>query len=84
MTCIHDNEVNNTTEYNLQHDIINPPKLIKNLNVHYFPIIQGCMNTREGKVKFKKFRILLDSGCSFTIVIGGLVEKLSPKKYYVM
>ena len=32
------------------------------------------MNTRKGKVKFKKFHILLDSGCSSTIVMGRLVK----------
>ena len=30
MTCIHDNKVNNITECNLIHDIINTPKLTKN------------------------------------------------------
>ena len=29
MIYIHDNEVNNISEYNLLHDIINPPKLVK-------------------------------------------------------
>ena len=42
------------------------------------------MNTRKGKATFKNFRILLDSGCSYTIVIGRLVEKLHPDKYDVM
>ena len=34
------------------------------------------MNTRKGKAKFKNFLILLDSVCSSTIVIGGIVIKL--------
>ena len=42
------------------------------------------MNTRKGEVKFKKTRILLDSGCSSTIVMGRIVEKLHPKQYAVM
>ena len=42
------------------------------------------MNTRKGKAKFKKFWILLDSGCSSTILIGRLVEKLYSKKDAVM
>ena len=38
------------------------------------------MNTRKGKAKFKSFRILLDSGCSSTIVIVRLVKKLDPEE----
>ena len=38
------------------------------------------MNTRKGKVKFKNVHILLDSGSSFTLVMGRLVKKLSPEK----
>ena len=34
------------------------------------------MNSGRGKVKFKKFQILLDSGYSSTIAIGRLFEKL--------
>ena len=32
----------------------------------------------KGRAKFKNFRILLDSGCSSTIVTKRLVEKLHP------
>ena len=35
MTLIHNNEVKNITEYNLLHNIINPPKRPKKLNIHY-------------------------------------------------
>ena len=84
MMRIHDEEVNNIAECHLLHDIINPPKLTKNLNIHYSPIPHGCMNTKKGKEKFKNFRILLYSGCSSTIVMRGLVEKLNPDQYYVM
>ena len=42
------------------------------------------MNTRKGRVKFKNFRILLDSGFSFTIVMRRMVEKICPKKDAVM
>ena len=42
------------------------------------------MNTIKGKSKFINLRILLDSGCSYTILMVSLVEKLSPKKYYVI
>ena len=44
---IHDNEVNNISEFNLLHDIINPPKRAKNLNIHYSPIIHGWMNIKN-------------------------------------
>ena len=73
MTRIHDNEVNNIYECSLLHDIINPPKHTKKLNSRYSPILNGCMNTRRGKAKFNKFRIVLDSGCSFTLIMGRLV-----------
>ena len=39
------------------------------------------MNTRKGKVKFKNFRILLDSEFSSKIVLGRLVKKTAPEKY---
>ena len=60
MTRINDKELNKIAEYNLIHDMINSPKHAKNLNIHYSPILHGCMNTRRGKAKFKNFRILLD------------------------
>ena len=73
MTRIHTNEVNNISECYLLHDIINPPERSKTLNSHYSPILHGWMNTIKGKAKFKNFCILLDSGCSSTIVMGRLV-----------
>ena len=42
------------------------------------------MNTRKVRLKFKNYRILLDSGCSSTIVIERLVEKHNLEKYAVM
>ena len=39
MTRMHDNEVKNIDECNLLHDIINPPKRAKNLNIHYSNVI---------------------------------------------
>ena len=36
---------------------------------HYSHILHVCMNTRKGKEKFKNFQILLNSGCSSTIVM---------------
>ena len=79
MTRIYNNEVKNIAECNLLHDIINPPKRAKKSNSHYSPILHGCMNTRNGKAKFKIFRILLESGCSSTIVMGRIIEKLCPE-----
>ena len=79
MTFIHWNKVNKLDEYNLLHDIINPQKRTKILNSHYYPILQGCMNTRKGKAMFKTFLILVESGCSSTIIMGRLITKLCPK-----
>ena len=42
------------------------------------------MNSIKGREKFKGFRIILDSRCSSTIIMGGIVEKLHPEKYAVM
>ena len=42
------------------------------------------MNTIKVRLKFKNFEILLDSGCSSTIVIGRLVENNNLEKYAVM
>ena len=75
MMRIHNNKVNNIAECNLLHDIINTPNRAKKLNRHYYPILHGYMNNRKGKAKFKNFRILLDSGCISTIVMGELVKK---------
>ena len=80
MTCIHGNEVNKIAEQNVLHDIINLSKRTKFLNSYYSPIMHGRMNTRKGRAKFKNFRILLDSECSTTIVMGRLVRKVTPKE----
>ena len=79
--CIHNNEVKNISECNLIHDIINPPKRAKKLNIHYSTFLHGCMNTRKGKARFKNFLILLDSICSYTIVMGRLVKN-RPRRIY--
>ena len=42
------------------------------------------MNTRKGKKKFINFCIILDIGCSSTIVMGRLIEKLRPEKDTIM
>ena len=51
----HNNAVENIAEFNLLHDIINPPKHAKILNIHYWTILHGCMNNRKDKAKFKNF-----------------------------
>ena len=80
MNCIHGKKVDKITETNLLHDTINSPKRNKYLNSHYSPIIHGCINTRNVKAKFKNFRILLDSGCSYKIIMGRLIQKLNPQE----
>ena len=80
MIYIHDNEVNNIAECNLLHDIINPPKCAKNVNSHYYPILNECINIRKDKENFESFQIILDSGCSSMIVMRRLAEKLSLEK----
>ena len=51
-------------ECNVLSNFLNPIKRAKSKNNHYSPIIQGCINTHSGKAKFKKFKIILDSGSS--------------------
>ena len=75
MTRIHDYEVNKISECNLLHDIINRHKHNKRLNSRYYPILHVCMNTRHVRAKFKNLRIILDSVCIPTIVMGSLFEK---------
>ena len=45
---------------------------------------KSSMNTRKGKVKFKNFRILLDSGCNSKIILGRLTQKPNPEEDDVM
>ena len=80
MTRIYDIEVNKIAECNLRYDITNHPKLTKILNIHYYPIIHGCMNTRRNNARFKNFQTLLDSGCSSVVLMGVLVENYVLKK----
>ena len=37
------------------------------------------MNTQKSRAKFKHFRILLNSGCSFTIMMRRLITTLNHK-----
>ena len=42
------------------------------------------MSTRQGKAKFKNFCVLLESGCSFMILMGRLTKKVGLEKYSMM
>ena len=84
MNCIHENEVNKIAAFNLLHNIINPPKCTKTLNMHYYHILHGCMNTWKGGMKFNNLCILLDIVCSFTIVIRIIIKQINPKRYTVI
>ena len=42
------------------------------------------MNTRRGRAKYNNLRILLDSRCSYTIVMVRIVEDNCLEKYDVM
>ena len=80
MTRIHNKEVNKISECNLLHAIINPLRRTKKINIHYYPILHGCMNNIKCKARFNKFRILLESYFSSTIVMVRIIEKLNPEK----
>ena len=60
--------------------MINPSKHTKNRNSHYYPFLNGCINTRKGKAKFSNFQILLNIGCSSTYVMGRPIIKLKHKE----
>ena len=79
MKLIHDNNVNNIAACNLIHDIPNPSKRTKHLNIYYYPIIDGGMNTRRGRATCKSFRILLNSRYNSTIITIRLITKLKNK-----
>ena len=75
MNCIHENEVNKIAEYNLLNYILNPYKLTKLLNINYSHILHVCMNTLKVRDKFNNFRVLLDGGCCYTIIMGRIIKK---------
>ena len=49
ITCIHEKKVNKISECNLLHNILNPSKSNKIINIHYSPILHGCMNALKGR-----------------------------------
>ena len=40
-------------EYNLLSNFLNPTKRARTKNINYSPILQGYINTRNGRDKFK-------------------------------
>ena len=55
MNCIHDNEVNKISDWNLLHDILKSYKHTKSINRNYSPTLHECLNTQKGISKFKNF-----------------------------
>ena len=64
--------------------MVNHSKRAKCMYIRSSRIMHAYMNTSKGIAKFKNFQILLDSGCSSTIVMRRLLEKLYPEKYAVI
>ena len=83
MKYIYYNKLNNKSEFNLIHDILNTSKRTKNINNNCPPIQYRCMDARRDKAKYK-IRIRLDNGCSPIIALKRLTTKPKTKKYYVM
>ena len=79
ITCIHEKELNKIAEFNLLHDILNPSKLSKNSYIYDSLILHGCTNTQKGRAKFKNFRIILYSECSYMILMIRMIIKIIPK-----
>ena len=84
MTCMNEDEVNIITECYLIHDILNPYKRTKFLNIHHYPILHGCINTQKDRAKFNNFNILLDSRCTSKIIMRILITRINPKINTVM
>ena len=58
MNFAYDNKVNNIYEWNLLHNIINPYKCTKYINIYHSPILCGCVNTRGGREEYKNSNII--------------------------
>ena len=54
INSIHDNKIDNISERNVLHGKTNYSKCTKYINIHYSPILHGCMNKRRGGAKYKK------------------------------
>ena len=53
---IHDNDVHNISELNLQHYLFHPSKCVKTIDSYYSLIIHGCINTHKSKIKYNYFK----------------------------
>ena len=60
---MHDNEVNNIVECNLLHDIINPPKLVKYINIHYYRVAHPQSNRIHELLNFTLPSIVFIYSC---------------------
>ena len=50
MYDLYDNiDVDDLSELNVLHDIVNPSKYVKITNYHYSPILNGYINTHRGR-----------------------------------
>ena len=76
-------DVNKIVEWNLLLDMLNSTKHAKNKCSHLYQILNGYMNNRRGKVRFKNFQILLHSGSSSTIIMVRMISKLKRKKMLI-
>ena len=54
-------------------------KHTKSKHYHYYPIMYICMNVRRGRPDYRRFYIILDSGCSYTTVNRIMTQKLEYK-----
>ena len=66
------NEVDKEIECDLLTRILGPTKNEKNIDSNYSITLHGCMNTRNRRKKFKNFRILLDIGCTYFIIMSNM------------
>ena len=68
-------------EYHLFNVILRPEKGAKNLNIHYYPILYGCMNSHNAIEKSKNFQILLNIEYSFINMMVNMTSNIRLKKY---
>ena len=73
-------EVNVSETFALS-DLRRPPRKHQKTN-QLTPVTIALINTRLGKSRYKKVRILLDSGSSGSIILENFVHKLNAKRYH--
>ena len=74
-----ENETDKETKFNWLKGKLRHEKRAKNITSHYSPILYGWMNTRNGKEKFNKFQILLDSWFSYSFIIVYMTSNIRNK-----